>query len=53
MSYEEHVESVITSLRAFATDQETDLYLLKNHLNQIICDVIHEINEKESKRFRS
>jgi hypothetical protein len=46
MSYEEHVESVIESLRKYAKDEDTDLVLLRNHLDQIICDVIVEIDKK-------
>lgn len=46
MEYKDHVESVIKSLRKFANNQDTDLILLRNHLEQIICDVIAEGNEK-------
>lgn len=46
MLYNEHVESVIESLRRFANDKDTDLILLRNHLEQIICDVIVEIDKK-------
>jgi hypothetical protein len=47
MSYEEHIESVIKSLRDFADNKETNLVLLRNHLEQIVCDIIVEINEEE------
>ena len=46
MLYQEFMESVIDSLRKYANDENTDLVLLKNHLDQIICDVIVEIDKK-------
>jgi hypothetical protein len=46
MLYKEHIESVIESLRRYANDQNTDLILLRNHLEQIICDVVVEIDKK-------
>jgi chromatin remodeling complex protein RSC6 len=46
MIYREHIESVIHSLRKYANDEPTDLFLLKNHLEQIICDVTVEIDNK-------
>jgi len=46
MSYEEHIESVIKSLRDFADNKETDLVLLKNHLEQIVCDINEELAEQ-------
>lgn len=49
MLYVEHVESVIKSLKKFANDEDTDLVLLKNNLDQIICDVIVEIDKQENK----
>lgn len=44
MLYKNHVESVCESLKRFAEDKDTDLLLLRNHLQQIICDVIVEID---------
>lgn len=46
MEYKDYVESVIDSLRKFANNKDTDLILLRNHLEQIICDVIAETNER-------
>jgi hypothetical protein len=49
MLYKEHIDSVCDSLKKFSVNEETDLVLLRNHLQQIICDVIVEIDRKENK----
>lgn len=47
MLYKDHVESVIESLRKFAIDEDTNLDLLRNHLEQIICDVIVTMDNRQ------
>lgn len=46
MLYKEHIESVCESLKRFSENRDTDLILLRNHLEQIICDVTVEIDQE-------